>query len=149
MNLVSNFHAADLPEMVHLTELILSFSCENPDTSSFCNVLRKMPNLKELELTIDENIRKEGRDYNDEETVKLVRQVAIVAASQNKKVVLKNPYKNRYSTELRIERKNGASSDKEIETLNLVVSIYDDAKFHDNIKTFLRNNLESHDLVVL
>lgn len=108
-----------------------------------------MPNLKELELTIDENIRKEGRDYNDEETVKLVRQVAIVAASQNKKVVLKNPYKNRYSTELRIERKNGASSDKEIETLNLVVSIYDDAKFHDNIKTFLRNNLESHDLVVL
>lgn len=134
--------------MPHLKKLILTLNCRKFDILSFCEVLRKMPNLKALAMKIDPD-----NDDSDNETFKLVRQVAFVAVSQNKNVDI-HPSRSYWNWNFAIVKKNEASydaslfydtdTDTEIETLNLTVSIYDDAKFEENLKKFVTKNLKSH-----
>lgn len=135
---LSNLHSADmlLPEKSTLTELELKYNRDKLDVSSFCEALKKMPKLR--------NLRIKG---NIEETLELVWQVMIVAVSQNKDVILEQLWNRENSQKWKITRKNSASSD--MKTLNIALSTAFEPMFFENVKTFVRNNLESHQVVVL
>lgn len=140
VHLFSNFDPTDLPEMNHLTELTVTCFMKNFDYSSFCEVLKKMPNMKMLRVKII---------WNDQDTLELVCQVLIVAASQNKDVILENLLGPKNQQKLKIVRKDAAPFDTQIKTLNFAVTMHNDAKFYENVKSFLSNNLQSYNVVPL
>lgn len=152
VNSVSSFQPMELPEVTNLTDLKLSYNCKKFDFTTFGNLLRKMPRLENLRMICSDEYRRSIGETDDDENLKVLRQVAIVAASQNKDIIFERTetkYHRRW-TKWKIERKNPDSeANLQIGTLNLVLCIDWEHGLLEQLKTFLNNNLQSHHLVKL
>lgn len=110
-----------------------------------------MPKLKTAVLTIDgfPESQRIGSYYNDA-VLKLFIQVAELILSQKKDlVVLQNSGFGWNSEKLKITRTNDASCGTEEETFNLALSFGDEAKFLEQVKVFVRDNLENYSVIML
>lgn len=142
----------ELLEVPNLTELKLTYNNVKFDHTTFCNLLRKMPKLENLVMKRSYEYRGPSSEIENEENLKLLSHVAIVAASQNIDIIFQH-YQISYDrewTKWKIERKIAESeANLPIRTLNLVIWIDWEHGLVTQLKKFLDNNLQSHHLITL
>lgn len=149
---VESYRAIELPHAMNLSHLELEYDHAKTDIISLCDAVRKMPKLKNLVLT---NVcytvnERTGSWYNNAEVWKVFIQVAFLISSQKKNLVLlQNSGFGRDSEQFKITRTNDKCSETEKETLNLAVSFGDEATFFEQVKVFVRENLENYSVIML
>lgn len=90
IKLMSSFQRIEMPEMENLSKLKLEYEHMSFNIASFCQVLKKMPKLKDLEVKINRYaaVTKFGPYATNSEPLKLVNQIVSMAASQNKDIMI-------------------------------------------------------------
>lgn len=148
---VSSFPSVELPELKNLSRLKVTYDLQNCIVASFCDALKKMPKLKDLEMTITEaRYIKSGSQSSKSAVLELVCKVAIEAASQNKEIVVwENKSYDVVCKKWIIAKQNAATSDMESQTLNLTIRFTFYEGFLENLRTFVLNNLEGYHVVVM
>lgn len=155
LDCASDFRTIVLPEITNLTQFRMEYSFENLNVTTFCNVLKMMPELEFLEMSPDcSSLLKLRKD----ETLRLICGLATVAMTQGKDFIVssdeifstqkalqrlgicrKIPPTN--VTKLRIARKITESSNSETSTWYLYVNKAEiDEASIGSIKTFVKNN---------
>lgn len=144
---VKRFREVELPDAINLSYLELEYDFKKTDIASLCQAMKKMLKLKTVYLW--SILSGDGSWCTDANVLKLFIQVAIMISSQNKDLVLLKNRLNKNVEKLKIARTNGVSSDTANETLNLAVRFEDEASFLEQVKVFVRNNLDNYHVITL
>lgn len=130
-----SFDSLELPMMMSMTRLHLKYYCRNLNISRFCNMLSQMPNLTSLTM----NSLDQTRDLG-EKLLELVCEIAILAASQGKNIVVRE--------KLKIMKKN--TNDTNIQILKFWISFESalETKLFENVVQFAQKKMQNYCAVV-
>lgn len=138
----AGFGTKALPELSNLTDCSVYFSSSTAVTmTGLCSAIKKMPKL--LKLKVD--------GLSEKQTLKLVCEAAVVAASQDKEVIINKLTHETSYEKLKIARKEasqGAASSSQIQTLNLLITDYNKLTFFKDVKAFVEKKMKQHNAFV-
>lgn len=147
---VSSFHTMELPEPLNLSQLRMKYDFVFLNVENFCEALKKMPKLENLEMNVDvEAFLEYYQVFDGDEIFELVCEILCVVASQKKDVVVKHsfPAQNSRQKKLRISNKS-ESFGQENQILNFKVLFNEENFFLECIKAFVETNLGSYYAVI-
>lgn len=137
----------------------MEYEWRNFDVTSFCDNFKKMPKLKNLEMTTVETYANEHERYYRESRfnhsiLELVCKVATEAASQSKEIVVWDKNNGKVVPKWKIARQKATTSDMGIHTLKLKVSFASDLRYVEKdilerLKTFVQNDLKGYHVVTM
>lgn len=146
IKMLKSFYPIEMPEMMNLSKFKLEYDFEFFDIASFCQALKKMPKLKDLEVN---DVSSKYEFHTNDISLKLVQQIVSMAASQNKDIlILKKSWGGEISDKWKVERKT-AESDEASQSLNLTVSFDYKKPFLSKLQAFVGKDVKSHDFLIL
>lgn len=152
---IKSFPSKELPEMANLSKLSLSFKHNDVfETDIFCKALKKMPNLKRLQLEVQVGVQlaigfavlDSAESLKNEKFLRICKEV-FVTVSQTKNIVVDN--RNHDGTILKIYRKNSQPSDAEIETLYFTALCDSRKEFFETLEEIVDAHLKNHSTVIV
>lgn len=118
------------PTMEDVTDLIIVFSCTNPDVSVFTDDLKKTPKLKVLTLKSD------GHAISETSQIKVVCDFVCAVISQGKNVFLFPFGRPALSRKLKIEHKS-----KQCETLHFDFDFHNEENIFAGVVRYVQREL--------
>lgn len=143
VDVVAGFDSKVLPEMKNLTSCKIAFANVMVDVKSICEAVKKMPKLLSLQTYY----------LNVDESLELICGVAVIAASQDKDLVVKlKKAEHETCTKLEIIRKS-AEKDLDLDraqmTLALLISGNQKKSIFDDVMAFVKTKMKQHTAVLI